>query len=29
MAPIEGLSDEQIAALIAFIREQQRAVGIE
>ena len=29
MAPIEGLSTAQIAAVIEFIREQQRAVGIE
>ena len=29
MAPVEGLSQEQVLAIIAFIREQQRAAGIE
>lgn len=29
MAPVEGLSHEQVLAIIAFIREQQRAAGIE
>ena len=29
MAPVEGLSHEQVLAIIAFIREQQRAAGIQ
>ena len=29
MAPVEGLSQEQVLAIIAFIREEQRAAGIE
>ena len=29
MAPVEGLEHEQVLAIIAFIREQQRAAGIE
>lgn len=29
MAPVEGLTHEQVLAIIAFIREQQRAVGIQ
>ena len=29
MAPVEGLTHEQVLAIIAFIREQQRAAGIE
>ncbi len=29
MAPVEGLSQEQVLAIIAFIREQQREAGIE
>jgi len=29
MPPIEGLSDEQIAAIVAFVRAEQRAAGIE
>ncbi len=29
MRPVEGLTDAQIAAVIQFIREEQRAVGIE
>jgi hypothetical protein len=29
MPPIEGLTDEQIAAIVEFVREQQRAAGIE
>jgi len=29
MAPVEGLSQEQVLAIIAFIREQQRDAGIE
>ena len=29
MAPVEGLDHEQVLAIIAFIREQQRAAGIE
>ena len=29
MAPIAGLDESQIAAVITFIREQQRIVGIE
>jgi mono/diheme cytochrome c family protein len=29
MEPIPGLSDEQIAAIIAFVRENQRVEGFE
>ena len=29
MAPVEGLTNDQVLAIIGFIREQQRAVGIE
>ena len=29
MAPVEGLEHEQVLAIIAFIREQQAAAGIE
>ena len=29
MAPIEGLSDEDLAAIVAFVREQQRINGFE
>ena len=29
MVPVEGLSQEQVLAIIAFIREEQRAAGIE
>ncbi len=29
MAPVEGLTHEQVLAIIAFIREQQQAAGIE
>ncbi|MEI7925656.1 MAG: cytochrome c family protein, partial [Chloroflexota bacterium] len=28
MAPIEGLTDAQIAQITAFVREEQQAVGI-
>lgn len=28
MPPVEGLTDAQIAQIVAFIREDQRAVGI-
>ena len=29
MAPVEGLTQEQVLAIIGFIREQQREAGIE
>ena len=29
MPPVEGLSGEQIAAIVAWVRERQRAAGIE
>ncbi|GMU40392.1 MAG: hypothetical protein AMXMBFR23_12580 [Chloroflexota bacterium] len=29
MPPVEGLSEAEVAAIIAFVRAQQRAVGIE
>ena len=29
MPPIEGLSDEQVEAIVDFVREQQRAAGID
>ena len=29
MPPIEGLSDDQIAAIVAFVRSEQRAAGIQ
>lgn len=29
MPPVAGLSDEQIAAIVQFVRVQQRAAGIE
>ncbi|MCC6238081.1 MAG: cytochrome c [Dehalococcoidia bacterium] len=29
MPPVEGLTDAQIEAIVAFVREEQRAVGIE
>ena len=29
MPPVEGLSDEQVAAIVDWIRERQRAAGIE
>lgn len=29
MPPIEGLSDQDIADIISYVREQQRRVGIE
>ncbi len=28
MAPIEGLTDQQVAQITAFVREEQQAVGI-
>ena len=29
MSPVEGLTDEQVAAIVAFVRAQQREAGIE
>lgn len=29
MPPVEGLSEAEVAAIIAFVRAEQRAVGIE
>lgn len=29
MPPVEGLSDDQIAAIVEFVRSEQRAAGIE
>ena len=29
MPPVEGITDEQVEAIVAFVREQQRAVGIQ
>ena len=29
MPPVEGLTDEQVLAIIAFIREEQRAAGFD
>lgn len=29
MPPVEGLTNEQVAAIVEFVREQQRAAGIE
>ena len=29
MPPVEGITQEQVTAIVAFVREQQRAVGIE
>ena len=28
MPPVEGITGEQVEAIVAFVREQQRAVGI-
>lgn len=28
MAPVAGLSDQQVAAIVAFVRAEQQAVGI-
>ncbi len=29
MPPVEGLTDEQVAAIVEFVREQQREAGID
>ncbi|MBT5773480.1 MAG: cytochrome c [Dehalococcoidia bacterium] len=29
MPPVEGITQEQVTAIVAFVREQQRAAGIE
>ena len=29
MPPVDGVTDEQIVAIVDFVREQQRAVGIQ